>query len=254
MLSWRDATCKSSAFLASVFLTLTLTVKSFRASAILSAATVALLIVALFCAPRLTKGMKSVGSLVIIIGGLVYGQYAYRSVKSKFLELREAPLLPDHQPIQVKGCPGPPHALKVLMGHSAFNVTHFPFRAIYVSNKPLMLLERDVHTAGILISLKIFDDDGHIMVRAEHNNFWIRLDVRMERPSPSRLMVYDNHDEKALDVDFINVNTMRIDGIFRDEANPKSPKPLRDIDILLDRNCFDDVGLVVGRSVILNGG
>jgi len=63
--------------------------------------------------------------------------------------------------------------------------------------------------------LKLYDDRDNILTHIDEKGLWVEPSARKSRPDRSTLIVYDHNDAEALNVRFLNQNTISIMGIFR---------------------------------------
>jgi hypothetical protein len=108
-----------------------------------------------------------------------------------------------------------PGVLKVLFGSNVGYTKYASLPVVRVAGQNLLAIHRTL--AGISIDLKIFADDGKIIVQIEDNKFYINPNnsFRVTNPDPHSLVVFDDMAEKVLDIKFLNPTTIRVSGIFR---------------------------------------
>lgn len=151
----------------------------------------------------------------VSIVGLVYGL--------KWVDYREEKgltrLLPGSKPRPQlpPRCDPPADAMVVLFGSNAAWGSQFPYTVLDMGGTKMLAVDKVADKAQLSISvLRIFDDRGTIIARIDDDGFWVAPDVRRQKPNRSTLVVYDRGDQQALKVEFLNSNTLYVEGIFRD--------------------------------------
>ena len=135
-------------------------------------------------------------------------------------------LLPANDPTPDNPCghgPPPNGAMLILLGNSASVNPWFPHTVISAKGEDILTMDKKNNQ--IAVSVKIFGKDGRIVAELRNNEFSINPNnyFRKERPDKSTLIVYDQEDNKVLDVRFLNSTTIRFLGILN---YPNSTEPL----------------------------
>jgi len=125
-------------------------------------------------------------------------------------------LEPANQPDPIHECGSiPPDALKLFIGDHVYWFTKgVQLRALIIGGKPIVTISRNAE--GLEIAAKIFSPDGRIVAEIIRNLFHVNPNnyFHIERPSPSELVVYDQHAFPALWVQFLNKSSVRLRGRF----------------------------------------
>jgi hypothetical protein len=70
--------------------------------------------------------------------------------------------------------------------------------------------------SGMFVSFKVRGPDGKLVAQAVDNELFVNLGdaYRLERPSPSALVLYDSHNDRVIDIQFLNPRVIKILGRF----------------------------------------
>jgi hypothetical protein len=108
-------------------------------------------------------------------------------------------------------------AVALHIGPHTFYIGRFPQRIITIAGKNILTLSN--RDGDLLITtLRLYDEAGDIFARIDENGFWVAPDVRKKKPDRHTLIIYDKHDDEALDIKYINAHVVSINGIFRYEG------------------------------------
>ncbi|MGB2632906.1 MAG: hypothetical protein WAM58_03110 [Candidatus Acidiferrum sp.] len=130
-------------------------------------------------------------------------------------------LIPGHEtdppvPAICSKFPIPPGALKLYFGEGSLGYTMSDeVTVLTIKGQDLLSLRRT--DKGLAINAKTFSDDGNIIAEIVDNRFYINPNnfFRMDRPNNHSLIVYDLHDRKVLDIDYVNPHSVKVLGIFQ---------------------------------------
>jgi hypothetical protein len=141
--------------------------------------------------------------------------YSYKVNLAIELKQRSAPLVAATLPPPVSSnCPVPKGAVAFYLGNITSVVTEFPHVVFRVRGDDVFVINRD--SSGLLVTFAAFDGGGNLVARLENNRFIARNPAsRVERPSTSNLVVFDDQETEVLDVQFLNPQAVRITGILR---------------------------------------
>jgi len=141
--------------------------------------------------------------------------YLYKVDLAEELRLQAAPLIAASLPSPVSSnCPIPRGAVALYLGNMVSVVTEFPHVVFRVRGEAVLVLERNA--SGVLLSFAAFDDRGNVVGLLNRNAFHaIHSAAHVERPSPSNLVVFENRENKVLDVQFLNPQAVKVTGILR---------------------------------------
>jgi hypothetical protein len=110
----------------------------------------------------------------------------------------------------------PESAMRVFIGSSLIwtETREFPRVIIRQGQEDMLTIEKA--DGGFVVSAKVFNKDGKIVCQITNNRFDLNTKTvfRIDRPSPSQLVVIDDEARMVLDIDFINPHTVRILGDF----------------------------------------
>ena len=108
----------------------------------------------------------------------------------------------------------PESALIVFLGNSVSWTQSLPHTVLRHKNEDIIVLGKDGE--NLWVTAKFFGENGKIVCQVVKNRFhlnWGNL-WRIERPSPSRLVVINDKAEEILNVEYINKRAVRILGDF----------------------------------------
>jgi len=161
-----------------------------------------------------------------------------------------AELIPANKPTPPNACGTiPPKAIALLLGSSAAYNSSFPHTVIEVSNQPLLIINKKGDR--ITISAKFFSRDNRIVGELKDNQFYINPNnyFRIERPDEHSLIVYDQENNRTIDVEFLNPSAIRLLGRF---YLPDRPPIIIEEDSLIlgglkmSRHCFGENRVDIG--------
>lgn len=167
---------------------------------------------------------ESLAVPIAILGVLIAGVTVVALVYSlRWVDYREekglTKLLPGskERPQLPPRCIPPADAMVVLFGTNAAWGSKFPYTLLDMGGVKMLEINKSPGKSQLNITvLRIFDDRGTIIARIDENGFWVAPDMRQQKPNRSTLVVYDRADQQALKVEFVNPNTLYVEGIFRD--------------------------------------
>ncbi len=167
---------------------------------------------------------ESLGPPMAIVGALIAGTTVVALIYGlKWVDYREektiTKLRPDSKPRPPlpPNCNPPADAMVVLFGSNAAWANRFPYTVLNIGGTAVLAVDRVPGKSQLNVNvLRIFDDRGNIMARIDGDGFWVAPDVRRQKPNPSTLVVYDRAGQQALKVEFLNSQTLYVEGIFRD--------------------------------------
>lgn len=111
-------------------------------------------------------------------------------------------------------CPGADKPrFNVRIGAVTFLVSSFPRTLLTIGGKPILRL--DINDQDRMeIYAEIFDNQGKVIAVIDKNTFQINQNnvFRKERPSRSALAIFDQYNERVLDIEFRNENEITIVG------------------------------------------
>ncbi len=114
------------------------------------------------------------------------------------------------------------HVPKLLFGGSVAAITEFGEMVIAtIEDEPVLWL--DWKPEGVLVSANVFSRNDRVVAQIVDNQFHINPNnyFRIDRPSRSELIVYDQYLEEVLDVHLHNETSIEITGRF--QASPGTP-------------------------------
>jgi hypothetical protein len=107
----------------------------------------------------------------------------------------------------------------IMMGSVVDRITHFPTDVISIGNDengiPFQMLQIDREGDNISISILRIFSDKEAITTIHSDKIWENSHFRVERPTPHRLMAYNEQDEMVLDLNFLNKTTLTIEGKFK---------------------------------------
>jgi hypothetical protein len=108
----------------------------------------------------------------------------------------------------------PTDALKVFLGSNLGLTTSDEVKVLTLGNTDVLSLRRT--SKGLAVNAKTFSEDGKIIAEVIDSRFYINRNnaFRIDTDKHS-LRVYDQQDQKVLDVRYINPHSVKVLGIFR---------------------------------------
>lgn len=102
----------------------------------------------------------------------------------------------------------------LIYGNCASLIDNFPHRIIEVKGQTLLTVGKK--DKGLTISGRFFSKDNRIVAELKDNRFFVNPNnyFRIERPNKHSLIVYDQQGNQALNVEYLNVSTIKILGRF----------------------------------------
>jgi hypothetical protein len=127
-------------------------------------------------------------------------------------------LTPDNKPDPPNPCPPrkprPPGAVGIYWGNSVTWLTNPKYILAQVNDEELLSIAKTPE--GISVSAKVFSADNRIIAQIVDNKFYInRNNFFRKEQTPHSLIVYDEHADQVLNVNFLNSSAIRITGTFR---------------------------------------
>jgi len=201
---------------------------------------------------------ESLGASTAVIGALIAGSFVIGLVYGlKWVDYREergiTKLMPGSKvrPQMPRGCDPPADAMVVLFGSNVAWGTKFPYTVLEMDKTKMLAISKVAGKSQISIDvLRIFDESKKIIARIDEDGFWVASDVRRQKPNRSTLVVYDGADQQALKIEFLNPNTLYIEGISRDRRGVMVQ--ITADQLILPRNnsiaqsCFGGGGTAIG--------
>jgi len=129
-------------------------------------------------------------------------------------------IVPDTIPTPQSVCGNSDDSYKVFLG-TVVAATKLPLETIiafgaFPDGEPYPALKIVEYNGGIRIAiLRIFGENGKILVRINDDKPWESSDIRVERPDSHTLIVYDDRDREVLFMHFLNPKAIEVRGIFR---------------------------------------
>lgn len=157
---------------------------------------------------------------------------------------REGALVPSNLSSPVSFCHVPDGQMAVYFaGGAAWNL-QFPFTVLRLNKKDIISLDKDAK-GRILVSAKIYDDRGNLLVLINKNEFLSTYSASHLERTKSELIVYDHRDEIALSVRFTNPHAIEISGSFHyidgsNEVNSDGKKLIDGHGNIVFGNCKHD--------------
>jgi hypothetical protein len=152
-------------------------------------------------------------SLLVPIGIVMALAYFVEDYKTG----RDDVLTPGNEAADDRNCKAPNGAAVALyIGPHTFYIGGFPQRIITIANKDILTLSKRDNDI-IITTLRLYDESGNIFSRIDQNGFWVAPDVRKKKPDRHSLIVYDKHDDEALNIRYVNPHVVYINGMFRYE-------------------------------------
>jgi hypothetical protein len=105
--------------------------------------------------------------------------------------------------------------LNIILGDNVFGVSHFPFVAIQLHGKPLIILDRN-KTGGVFVTMDIKDKYGVLLTRVVRNSALVIPShaTSLPRTSEHQLIVINELGDKVIEFDYINENVMKVTGVL----------------------------------------
>jgi hypothetical protein len=131
------------------------------------------------------------------------------------LAKNEGILYPAELPRPKNPCSIPEGDFAIFAGGGAMSSSGPPTSLLTIGGQEIISAEQDENGRLILRTLRVFDEQGNIIARIDKNGFWLHPLSRRLRPDWSTIVIYDGRDNEALNIRFINKNTILIKGIFK---------------------------------------
>jgi hypothetical protein len=161
------------------------------------------------------------------------------------LEKNEGLLIPAHHKRPTTNCPIGEDDFAIYAGGGAVYSLSRPQSLLSISNQSIITGEPLEDGSMRLKALQLFDEDGDIITRITDGKLWVNPLARRERPDFSTLIVYDKRDVEVLKLEFLNHNSISINGIFRVPRGPTvaiSEAFITNGLVRMAGNCVRDVG------------
>lgn len=156
----------------------------------------------------------AVGALVFV-ADLAALFYVYRVNTAKELKEQVAPLAAASLPQPVSSnCPIPKGAVGLYIGNRVSVITEFPHVVFRAHGEEALRIDRS--SADLLITFRVFNDNGALVARLDRNTFVAKNSAaHLERPDASHLVIFDDRGTQVLDVQFLNPQAIKMTGILR---------------------------------------
>jgi hypothetical protein len=226
------------------------------ARVLITTATVILLgkigILAISTEPIIWKRIVSIFIIFGIVGAIWVEAMCW--INDRELLLIYGILTPDNKPTPTPAVGKiPANGIALYFGNSVTYTTHFPQAAIRLDNIPLIIIDKNKDR--ITISGNFYSKDRKIVAELKNNKFIVNPQnyFKVERPNFHQLIVYDQYNNKILDVEIINQSVIKILGTYY-LPNPHLPPIVIDNNYLQYGNtkinscCMDN-----GISLLSNG-
>src|ERR1700730_7401637 len=174
--------------------------------------------------------------LVTSISSIIFLILYYEHDKRE-LTKSEGVLYSAELPRPANRCAIPDSDFAVLAGGGAsFGPSQYT-NILNIAGYNIISARQDANGRLTLNTLRIFDDQDNIIARIEENgDFWLHQSARRIRPDWSTIIIYDRHDNEALNLRLINKKTISIGGIFRVKGH--SPVIISASSIKINGNTF----------------
>jgi hypothetical protein len=175
--------------------------------------TVAWLYLAEKLTPRFAIFGAIIGALILVslVGGLRWVNYRQDKTSTVLRAASEPrPPLPPQCVADV-----PKDAFVIFAGTSAIWTDRFPIVLLRMNGIPMLSID-SVDGELEIKTLKIFDVSPSLIASVDDGEIWVAPQVRHQKPNRSTLIVYDKTDTQVLKVRLLNLNTLYVEGIFRD--------------------------------------
>jgi hypothetical protein len=136
------------------------------------------------------------------------------------LEKNEGLLIPAHHKRPTTRCPVGDDDFAIYAGGGAVYGSSRPQVLLSIGGQEIITGEPLQDGSIRLKTIRLFDEDGDILVRITDDKFWVHPLARRERPDFSTLIVYDKKDVAVLKLEFLDHNSIRINGVFRVPRRP----------------------------------
>lgn len=141
--------------------------------------------------------------------------WSLRWVEKRELQQLFGVLIPDNKPTPPNCCGTiPPNAIALFFGNSVSYTSAFPHTVIEVGKTQLLVINKDKDK--ITISANFFSKDGKIVAELKDNKFQVNPNnyFRIERPNYHILIVFDQENNQAINVEYINPSVIKLLGKF----------------------------------------
>jgi hypothetical protein len=170
----------------------------------------------------------SVTAIFLIIFIVLYGEHDKRE-----LAKNEGILYPAALPRPKSRCSIPEDSFAIFAGGGAIYSSGQPTSLLTIGGQEIISAEQDDKGRLILRTLQMFDEQENIIARIDKDGFWLHPLARRVRPDWSTIVIYDSHDNEALNIKFVNEKTVSIRGIFR--VRGRKPVIIRDNTIIISQ-------------------
>jgi hypothetical protein len=171
-----------------------------------------------------------------------YRKNSSEAVRVDLVEALKNLLLPGNEPDPPlpPSCPNiPPNALKAFLGDSLVYTTTAEAGIVKIKGIDLLDLRRT--SSGIAILAKVFSEDGKVVAQIVDNRLYVNPGnfLRIDNPDSHSFAVYDLHQREVLAVRYMNLQSVRVLGIFQLPESP--PVVISQNEILWGAMSFSDV-------------
>lgn len=143
----------------------------------------------------------------------------------------------------------PEGSMTVVLGNNIASTQGRSMQIVQMYGEPLLNI--NLSDDGILVSGKIYNQEGRILVKLDKNEWRVaNYAPWYERPDAHTLRVYDERDNEVLSLNYVNSHVVMVTGIFRSPADPHSPLIVEKDKItgpnksVFKRNCVVNAGVV----------
>jgi hypothetical protein len=155
---------------------------------------------------------------ILVVCGLIVVVEQYKSGRYDVLE-------PANEVAEDRHCKAPnENSVAIYLGPHTFYIGNFPQQIITIANRDILTLDKKDNDI-VITTLRLYDDSDNIFARIDENGFWVSPDVRKKRPDRSSLIVYDKHDDEALNIRYVNPRVISINGLFQYQHRTALFKP-----------------------------
>lgn len=154
-----------------------------------------------------------------VASGVILGAVGYYEYNANY---QLTHITPGNEAAPAASCEIPKGSLTVYLGDSvSASTTGYPYNIIYeaddiedISSARTPLLQINAGNGGIDITiLRLFDENGKIISVIDHNQPWINSNFRNKKDeSGHNLIIYDDKDNEALNLRFLNKESLYITG------------------------------------------
>jgi hypothetical protein len=160
------------------------------------------------------------------------------------LSKNEGILTPDNQPRPRTDCRINGDDFAIFAGGGVWSGAR-PSTFLRVRGQDLVKMEATPSGDLRLKEIHLFDDLNESLVEIRDNKLWVHPNAHRERPDSHTLVVFDRRGQEALNLKFLNRNTLLMSGVFRASNIP--PVRITDSNIKIgggsiSGNCISGVG------------